>query len=164
MEIFCSVSVCWTCNVTFHTQIMCSRSFVSLGWGVIYMRHRPIRITGLGYLPPWSSYHSFLRFCNTRLNFSFSSLVMLFTLVHRNNISVSMFGLPLFLPIVYLQLYSLGCLHRFSIIVEISLMFWKPFFSIYYTIKLRSSPNKPIDSSMQSFVNRDNFLLDKNYM
>ena len=39
-------------------------------------------------------------YCNTHINSSFSSLVLLVTLVHRNDISVSMLGFPIFLPIV----------------------------------------------------------------
>ena len=89
------------------------------------------------------------RYCNTRLSFALSYLVLLVTLVHRNNVAGSMSGLPLFAT--HSNFATMECrmsTYLLSSIMELSSMFYIPFFSGYDNFVLNSSPNKPIDSSM----------------
>ena len=86
---------------------------------------------------------------NTRLNVALSSLVLLVTLVHRNNMTGSMLGLPLFsthsnIATMKWKMY----VSFFSILVEISYIFCRPFFAGDDTFVLSFSPNKSIDFSM----------------
>ena len=85
----CSVSACWTWNVPHHIQMKLRQRCGYLGQGGINMRHGPMCITELWCMSPWSSYHWLFVFIydNTHLNLDLLSLVILFTLVHRNNIS-----------------------------------------------------------------------------
>ena len=53
---------------------------------------------------------------NNCLNLAVSSLVLLATLVHRNNMAGSMFGLPLLLLMVIFKLQSVGCPHIFLVL------------------------------------------------
>ena len=53
----------------------------------------------------------FFRYCNTHLNFSLFSLVLLVTLVHRKNMARSMSGLPLFATHSNFKLWNEICLH-----------------------------------------------------
>ena len=57
------------------------------------------------------------RYCNTCLNVSLYYLVLLFAVVHRKNIAGSISGLTLFLPIVFLKLQSVGCLHLYFLLL-----------------------------------------------
>ena len=52
----------------------------------------------------------------------------------------------------------------FSSLVELSSMFCRPFFASDNTFVLRSSPNKSIYSSIQSYIKKDNFPSTNNSM
>ena len=80
------------------------------------------------------------RYCNTRLNLALSSLVLLVTLVHRNDISGSTSGLPLFAN--QSRFANIQCrisASLFSILVELLSIFCKTFFAVDDTVALRSS-------------------------
>ena len=89
------------------------------------------------------------RYFNTRLKFAFSSLVLLVTLVHSNDMVGSMLGLPIFatrsnFATMECRIYA----SLFSILVELSSMFFITLFYGDYNFAFRSSPNKSIYSSM----------------
>ena len=89
----------------------------------------------------------FSSYCNTRLNLALFSLVLLVTLVHRDDIAVSMSGLSLF--VTHSSFANIECrmsAYFFSGIVEISSIFCKPLFTGDDTVALGSSPKTLIYS------------------
>ena len=105
------------------------------------------------------------RYCNTCLNFSLSSLMILVTLVHRNDMAGSILGLPLFATHSnFADMEWKMSASLFSILVELPSMFSRPLFDGDDNFVLSSSPKKSIDSSMQSFTNKDSFPSSKNSM
>ena len=147
----CSFSDFWNCDVAYHIQMKYSHQCVSLGWDVLHIWHRPVCITDLYCLSPWSSYHQLcvlgiatlasVQPCPPRRSWPLWCI--------RNNIAVSMSNLPSFA----IQSISSAIEFRmhtslFYSIVEISQMFYKPFFVSDDTIMLSLSTNKEIDSSI----------------
>ena len=95
------------------------------------------------------SYMVCYRCCNTCLNFSLSSLVILVTLVHRNDMAWSLLGFPSFAT--HSNFATMECrmsASYFSSLVEISYMFCRPFLSGDNNFAHISSPKKSIYSSM----------------
>ena len=95
------------------------------------------------------SYMVCFKYCNTSLNFSLSSLVILVDLVHRKDMAGSILGFTLYdthsnFATMEWKMYA----YLFSSLVELSSIFCRPFFACDDTFVLRSSPNKSIDSSM----------------
>ena len=84
----------------------------------------------------------FLKYYNTRLNVALSSLVLLDTLVHRNNMAGSMLGLTLFTThINFVTMEWKMSAFFFYSILELSSMFCRLFFSGDDTLVLSSSTN-----------------------
>ena len=95
------------------------------------------------------SYMVCFRYCNTFLSFALSSLVLLVTMAQRNDIAVSMSGLP---PLAtHSNFATMECrmfASFFSSLVEFSSIFCRPFFAVDDNFVLIYSPKKSIDSSM----------------
>ena len=105
------------------------------------------------------------RYYNNRLNFSLSYLVILFTLVQRNDMLGSMSGFTHFAT--HINFATIECrmfASFFYSLVERSYMFCRHLFAGNDTFVLSYYTNKSIDSSMQSFINKDNFPSAKNSM
>ena len=93
------------------------------------------------------SYIVCFRYCNTHLNFALSSLVLFFTIVHRNDMAVSMSGLPPFATHNNFATMEFRMSESFySSLLELLSMFCLPFFAGCDTFALSCSPNKSIDS------------------
>ena len=130
------------CTIPYPKDMHLTVWLLNLGWTPYAEStnvHNWIRLSALIIV---LSYMVFLKYYNTRLNVALSSLVLLDTLVHRNNMAGSMLGLTLFTThINFVTMEWKMSAFFFYSILELSSMFCRLFFSGDDTLVLSSSTN-----------------------